>query len=92
MGRDLKRTEEKGRDLTQSYEKSQYTIKYITDKVTTQKSHQNPIAQRLWAELGRPVGVTTATQLVWLACLIAQPSHSPQQPCNQKDIHLRICK
>ena len=31
-----------------------------------------------------------ATQLVWLTGLRTQPSHSPQQSCNQKDTHLKI--
>ena len=38
-------------------------------------------------DLGRSVGVTSTTQLVWLTGLRAQPSNSPQQPCNQKDTH-----
>ena len=53
---------------------------------------KSSITQRLRTDLGRSVGVTTATQLVWLTGLRAQPSHSPQQPCNQKDAHLKICK
>ena len=36
--------------------------------------------------------VTTATQLVWLTGLRARPSNFPQQPCNQKDTHLKNCK
>ena len=36
-------------------------------KVTTQTTPQkSPITQRLRTDLGRSVGVTTATQLVWL--------------------------
>ena len=60
-------------------------------KVTTQTTPQNSsITQRLRTDLGRSVGVTTATQLVWLTGLGTQPSHSPQQPCNQRDMHLKI--
>ena len=53
---------------------------------------QITITQRLRTDLGRSVGGTTATQLVWLTGLRAQHSHSPQQPCNQKDTLLKICK
>ena len=61
--------------------------------VTTQTPpHKSSITQRLRTDLGRSVGVTTATQLVLLTDFRAQPSHSPQQPCNQKDAHLIICK
>ena len=35
------------------------------------------------------VGVTTATQLVWLTWFTG---HSPQRPCNQKDTRLKMCK
>ena len=51
------------------------------------------ITQRLGTDLGRSVGVTTVIQLVWLNRFTGtQPSHLPQQPCNQKDTHLKICK
>ena len=54
--------------------------------MTTQTPPQkSSITQRLRTDLGRSVGITTVTQLVWLTWLRAQPSHSPQQPCNQKD-------
>ena len=56
------------------------------------KRHKNSITQRLRTDLGRSIGVTTATQLVWLTGLQTQPSHFPQQPCNQKDTNLKICK
>ena len=51
----------------------------ITTQTTPQKSL---ITQRLRTDLGQSVGVTTATKLAWLTGLRAQPSHSPQQPCN----------
>ena len=58
---------EKGRDLTQFYDKSPYTDRKI--KKATWK-HKTPpktsITQRLQTDLGRSVGVTIATQLVWL--------------------------
>ena len=42
--------------------------------------------QLVRTDLGQSVGVTAVTQLVWLNRFTsAQPSHSPQQPCNQKD-------
>ena len=65
---------EKGRDLTQSYDKSPYTNRNVKKgKVTTQQSTQqkSSIKQRLRTDLGRSVGVTTATQLVWLTGLRA---------------------
>ena len=58
--------------------------------MTTEKRHQKSITQRLRTDLGRPVGVTTSIQLVWLTGLQAEPSHSPQQPCNQKDTHVKF--
>ena len=36
------------------------------------------LTQRLRTDLGRSVGVTTATQLVWLTGLRAQPTHLKQ--------------
>ena len=58
----------------------------------TKNATKSSITQRLRTDLGRSVGVTTVTKLVWLTGLRAQPSHSPQQPCNQNDTHLKICK
>ena len=84
----------KGRDLTQSYGNSPFTSRNVKKgKVTTQTMpKKSSITQRLRTGLGRSVGVTTTTQLLWLTGLRAQPSHFPQQPCNQKDKHLKICK
>ena len=48
----------------------------VTTQTTPQKSS---FTQRLWTDLGRSVGVTTATQLVWLTVLQDPHSHSPQQ-------------
>ena len=64
---------EKGRDLTQSYDKSPYTNRNVQrGKVTTQTTPQkSSIKQRLRTDLGRSVGVTKATQLVWLIGLRA---------------------
>ena len=47
------------------------------------------IKQRLQTNLKRSVEVTTAIQLVWLTWFTGPPSHSPQQPCNQKDTRRR---
>ena len=58
----------------------------------TNNATESSIKQRLRTDLGWSVGVTTATQLVWLTWFTGPPSHSPQQPCNQKDTHLKICK
>ena len=50
------------------------------------------ITQRLWAELGRSVGVTAAIQLVWLNPFTgSRPSHYPQKMCNKNDTHLKHC-
>ena len=58
---------QKGGDLTQSNDKSPYTNrKSQKGKVTTQTTPQkSSIKQQLQTDLGRSVGVTTATQLVW---------------------------
>ena len=61
-----------------------------SDNPTTPQ--KGSIKQQLRTDLGRSVGVTTATQLVWLIWFTDLPSHSPQQPCNQNDTHLKICK
>ena len=59
--------DKKGGDLTQSYDKSPYTHGNVKRAVTTQTTPQkSSIKQRLRTDLGRSVGVTTATQLVWL--------------------------
>ena len=60
----------------------------VTTQTTPQKSS---IKQRLRTDLGRSVGVTKATQLVWLTGL---RSHLPT-PRNSRVIkrtHLKICK
>ena len=44
-----------------------------------QRNKKRSITQRLRTDFGRSVGVTTATQLVWLTGLRAQPTHSLQQ-------------
>ena len=85
---------QKGGDLTQSYDKKPlHQQKCQKGKVTTQTTPQkSSIKQQLRTDLGRSVEVTTATQLVWLTWFTGPPSHSPQQPCTQKDTHLKICK
>ena len=55
----------------------------FTTQTTPQKSS---ITQRLRTNLGRSVGGLTATQLVWLTGLRAQPSHSPKQQCRFKHL------
>ena len=61
---------QKGGDLTQSYDKSPYTHGNVKRAVRTQTTPQkSSIKQRLRTDLGRSVGVTTATQLVWLTGL-----------------------
>ena len=67
-----------------------YQQKCQKDKLTTQtKPQKSSITQRLRTDWGRSDVNTTATELVWLSGLRAQPSHSP---CNEKDTHLKNCK
>ena len=69
------------------------TEKSKKQRDNTKTPPKTTITQRLWTELGRSVGVTTATQLVWLnRFTCAQPSHYQQQLCHQKYTHLKICK
>ena len=63
---------QKGGDLTQSYDKSPYknrNVKRASDN--TNNATKSSIKQRLRTDLGRSVGVTQATQLVWLTGLRA---------------------
>ena len=65
---------EKGRDLTQSFDKSSYTHKNQHDNIKTPP--KTLITQRLRTYLGRSVGVTAVTPLVWLNRFTSdQPSH-----------------
>ena len=84
---------QKGGDLTQYYDKSPYTNRNVKRAKWQHKQRQkSSIKQQLRTDLGRSVGVTTATQLLWLTWFTGPPSHSLQQPCNQKDTHLTFCK
>ena len=56
-----------------------------------QRHKKGSIKQQLRTDFGS-VGVTTATQLVWLTWFTGPPFDSPQQPCNQRDTHLKMCK
>ena len=52
----------------------------------TKTSPKALITQRLSTELGRSVGVTIATQLVWLnQFTVSKPSH---KPCNQTEVQM----
>ena len=66
----------------------------LTEKSKKQRDNtKTPPKLRLHNDLGRSVGVTTATTLVWLNRFTsAQPSHLPQEPCLKKDTHLKIRK
>ena len=56
----------------------------------TQTLPKTSITQLLWTDLGRSVGITIATQLVWLNRFTgAQNSHLPQKLCNQQDTLIR---
>ena len=57
--------------------KALYQQKVNWAKSEHKKRHQKSITKRLRTDLGLSVGVTAATQLVWLTGLRAQPSHSP---------------
>ena len=61
-------------------------------KMTTQTTPQkSSITEQLRTDLGRSVGVTKVTQLVWLTWFMSPTFPLPQQPCNQKDTRLKIC-
>ena len=79
---------EKGRDLTQSYDKSPYTHwKSKNQRDNTKTPPKTPITQRLQTDLRRSVGVTIATPLVWLDSFQGhRPFHSPQLQRNQTDM------
>ena len=85
---------EKGRDLTQSYDKSPYTNRNVKRAKWQHKQRHKKVRlnSRLRTDLGRSVGVTKATQLVWLTGLRAQLPTNREQPFNQKDTRLKICK
>ena len=85
---------EKGRDLTHLYDKTPTPTEKSTKKRDNTKTPTKTlIAKRLRIDLGRSVGVTNATQLVWLNGFTgSQPSRLPQKMCNQKDTYLNICK
>ena len=68
----------KRRYLTQSYDKRPYTHRKIKKNAPWQhkKATKTSITQWLRTDLGRSVGVTAVTQLVWLNRFTsAQPSH-----------------
>ena len=73
------RGREKGRDLTQSYDKSPYTHRKIK-RNNTKKITKTSITERLRTDIGRSVGVTAVTQVMWLNRFTSgKPSHLPQQ-------------
>ena len=81
---------EKGRDLTQSYDKGPTPTEMSKGQSdnknnATKKFDYIAVSDRLrtvsWSNYSHPTGVVRA-----------QPSHSPQQPCNQNDTRLKICK
>ena len=58
---------EKGRDMTQSYDKGPVPTENLIQPIdTTKSSTKGSIAQRLLTNLGRSVGETSTTKLVWL--------------------------
>ena len=56
----------------------------------TKTSPKYSITQRLRIDLGRSDRVTTVIQLMWSNAARAQPSNSPQWPCNQKYILIKF--
>ena len=85
-------TREQGRDLTQSNDKSPYTEMSKRQHDNTKTSPKSLITQRLRTYYGRSDGVPVVLQLLWLTGLWTKSSHSLQQPCNQNNKHLKICK
>ena len=69
--------DEKGRDLTHSYDKSPYTDrKSKKQRNNTKTPPITLITQRLRTDLGRSDGAMIATKLVWLNRFTgSQPSH-----------------
>ena len=59
-------TREKRRDMTQSYDKIPCTHRKIQKAKRQHKNATKTITQRLRTAIGRSVGVTIATLLVWL--------------------------
>ena len=59
---------EKGRDLTQSYDKIPYTNRNVK-RATQTTPQKRSITERLRTDLRRSVGVTMATHLLWLTWL-----------------------
>ena len=61
---------EKGKDLTQTYDKTPtQTEQFKKQRDNTKIATKMSITQRLQTDLGRSVGITTVTQLVWLTSL-----------------------
>ena len=82
---------QKGGDLTQSYDKSPYTHGNVKRAVTTQTTPQkSSIKQRLRTDLGRSVGVTTATQLVWFTRFTGPnlPTHRNSRVIEDKNMQM----
>ena len=79
----LKRKRKKSDSI---YDKKPTPFEKSQKQKTTQKTPPKiSITQRL-RTVGRSVGVTIATQLVWLNWFAgSKPSHLPRLSCNQKD-------
>ena len=83
---------EKGRDLTQSYDKSPYTNRNVKRAKWQHKQRhkKSSIKQRLRTDLGRSVGVTKANQLVWLTGLRAHlPTNRNSRLIKRKPFSLK---
>ena len=84
---------EKGRDLTQSYDKSPFTNRNVKGQGDNTNNATKKFDYRAVADRLRTVSWSnTATQLVWLTWFTGPTFSFPQQPCNQKDARLKICK
>ena len=59
-------TTKEGRDLTPMTRTLKPTEMSKRQSDSTKTPPKSSITQRLWTDIGRSVGVTTATQLVWL--------------------------
>ena len=59
----------------------------------TNNATKSSITQRLRTDLGRSVGITTVTQLMWLTGLRAPNLPTPRNShVLKKNTHLKICK
>ena len=81
--------DKKGRDLTQSYDKSHYTNRNVKRAKWQNKQRQKSSITQC---LRQPVGVTTATQLVWLTGLLARLATPRNSRVIKRTLFKKMCK